>query len=502
MRIVDLLKHSFCESTFECCSKSTSREPEGHPLIGATCSPSLKRDFFASWGQNDSGTMTTAFTCNWQQQNIHSNQQQRQHIDLISHPFVQLHTAPCSDAILKPPLDIPMIADLDGTTTVLSPDLYQGIYTTVQLTDLDNMSPPLSPGLTSSSSVDDKEGKQERQGLIKSGTAIETARSKKPSSRASSTSKRHNRSTSRSTAGRSAPASARSSLQLPTRQQTYGSLSPSSSHRSGRTVMSRQKRDELISLHRESCRIFQESGSSWTGIQQEIGRPVLRHSIEINDPLRPSRPPRANTAPAHDFARSMPEWISIPSPSAPSPVKSRRYPPSALEAASEHASDSERSDADSVLVNSVGRQSKTYSEYERPHKPTPATVIDWTSPSTRKREYEKIDRSTRGVRGLWRRFAPRWCQSGSKRTPFYEVGKHGKPNYEGSVRRFRLDVPDEEPFGDMECHEKSLVGLGGDGQDDSSFYDTLENRHSKSSSSSDRGTWRCLKTKRRAMSTR
>ncbi|KAL1861075.1 hypothetical protein Plec18170_001590 [Paecilomyces lecythidis] len=457
--------------------------------------------------------MTTAFTCNWQLQNIHSNQQHRQHVDLISHPFVQLPitpaSEPCSNAALKSPLDMPMIANLDGTATVLSPDLYQAadrksLYT-VQLTDLhmpNDMSPPLSPSVPSSPSVDG-EGKQDPQGLMKSTSTTEISRSKKPSSRASSTSKRQNRSTSRSTAGRSAPASARSSLQLPTRQPTYSSLSPSSSHRSGRTVMSRQKRDELISLHRESCRLFQESGGSWTGIQQEIGRPVLRHSVEINDPIRPQRPHRANTAPAHGFTQSTPERMSkssVPLSPAISPVKSQRYPPSALEAASEHASDSERSDADSVLVHPVGRKSETYSEYDHPHKATPATVIDWTTPSTRKREYEKIDRSTRGIRGLWRRFAPRWCQAGSKRVPFYEVGKHGKPNYEGSVRRFRLDVPDEEPFGGVECQEKPFAGLGGDGQDD--FYDAFENRHSKSSSSHNhRGSWRPLKAKGRTMST-
>jgi hypothetical protein len=71
------------------------------------------------------------------------------------------------------------------------------------------------------------------------------------------------------------------------------------------------------------------------------------------------------------------------------------------------------------------------------------TVIDWTSPSTRRREYEKIDRASTGVRGFWRRVAPRWCQFGDNRMPFFEEGKKGKGNYEGSVRRFRMDLPDE-----------------------------------------------------------
>jgi hypothetical protein len=74
------------------------------------------------------------------------------------------------------------------------------------------------------------------------------------------------------------------------------------------------------------------------------------------------------------------------------------------------------------------------------------TIIEWTSPSTRRREYEEIDRATSGVRGFWRRVAPRWCQFGNNsRVPFFEEGKNGKANYEGSVRRFRMDLPDDEP---------------------------------------------------------
>lgn len=69
--------------------------------------------------------------------------------------------------------------------------------------------------------------------------------------------------------------------------------------------------------------------------------------------------------------------------------------------------------------------------------------MEWTSPSTRRAEYEKIDRASRGVRGLWRRVAPRWCQSRDSRAPFFEEG-NPKTDREGSVRRFRMDLPDEE----------------------------------------------------------
>lgn len=71
--------------------------------------------------------------------------------------------------------------------------------------------------------------------------------------------------------------------------------------------------------------------------------------------------------------------------------------------------------------------------------------MEWTSSSTRRREYEKIDRASRGIRGLWRRVAPRWCQGRNSRTPFFE---EGKSNREGSVRRFRMDLPSDDSDGD------------------------------------------------------
>lgn len=65
----------------------------------------------------------------------------------------------------------------------------------------------------------------------------------------------------------------------------------------------------------------------------------------------------------------------------------------------------------------------------------PAANTDWMLPSTRLREYKKIDRSCRGVRGLWRRLGPRWCRRNS-RLSFFEDDNSDN----GSVRRYRLDL--------------------------------------------------------------
>ena len=68
---------------------------------------------------------------------------------------------------------------------------------------------------------------------------------------------------------------------------------------------------------------------------------------------------------------------------------------------------------------------------------TPATIIDWTSLSTRRREYDEIDRSCQGIRGLWRRLSPRWCRRNS-RMSFYTGDDDSDA---GSVRRYRMDIP-------------------------------------------------------------
>lgn len=76
-------------------------------------------------------------------------------------------------------------------------------------------------------------------------------------------------------------------------------------------------------------------------------------------------------------------------------------------------------------------------------KQAPATVIDWTLPSTRRRDYEKIDRCERGLRGLWRRLAPKRLKK-SARTGFYRGGEDDIDCDAGTIRRYRLDLPDDE----------------------------------------------------------
>ena len=85
---------------------------------------------------------------------------------------------------------------------------------------------------------------------------------------------------------------------------------------------------------------------------------------------------------------------------------------------------------------------------------TPATVIDWTDPSTRRRQYEKYDRNRRGIRGFLRKVAPRWIQGGGSRLSFYDGGSDA-----GSVRRYRMDLGDGSKA--KERKVKSVRGADG-----------------------------------------
>lgn len=77
------------------------------------------------------------------------------------------------------------------------------------------------------------------------------------------------------------------------------------------------------------------------------------------------------------------------------------------------------------------------------------TTMHWMSPSTRKTQYDKIDRANSGLRGLLRKMMPR-CVAGGGPQSFYEEEKSDV----GSVRRYRMDVPGEE-----DADAKSITAL-------------------------------------------
>lgn len=83
----------------------------------------------------------------------------------------------------------------------------------------------------------------------------------------------------------------------------------------------------------------------------------------------------------------------------------------------------------------AGESSQNAHEYSN-H--VPAANMDWTMPSTRRREYEKIDKARSGLRGLIRCVTPGVLRK-SGRVGFHDDGKGSDA---GTVRRFRMDVAD------------------------------------------------------------
>jgi len=71
----------------------------------------------------------------------------------------------------------------------------------------------------------------------------------------------------------------------------------------------------------------------------------------------------------------------------------------------------------------------------------PATTeIRWTSDETRRREYAEIDRAQSGFKGMLRRMFPKIAAKSSK-SRFYSEDDGSDA---GSVRRYRLDLDDNE----------------------------------------------------------
>lgn len=81
----------------------------------------------------------------------------------------------------------------------------------------------------------------------------------------------------------------------------------------------------------------------------------------------------------------------------------------------------------------------------------PATPIDWTLPSTRRKQYDEIDKSCRGFRGLVRRLTINLFRSRGERVGFYDAERSSDA---GTVRRYRVNDDDHDSDVDETENEK------------------------------------------------
>ncbi|KAH8774189.1 hypothetical protein BGZ57DRAFT_383745 [Hyaloscypha finlandica] len=93
---------------------------------------------------------------------------------------------------------------------------------------------------------------------------------------------------------------------------------------------------------------------------------------------------------------------------------------------------------------------------QSPHPPPPpATTQYWTSDQTRRLEYAAIDAAGKGVRGFFIRLVPDCIlPPTSRRTRFCEQGGDDGASDAGSVRRYRLCLPEEKEGGEVGVKER------------------------------------------------
>lgn len=167
--------------------------------------------------------------------------------------------------------------------------------------------------------------------------------------------------------------------------------------------------DSVLALHSRSCNLFQSFSVPSSAPQSPGLSSTGRPSADF-----PRQPLSLDTGSLASLPRDPAPFYSMPSP-----------------AASTYSSHRADADADADAD---------------PHVSTPVvpppTVIHWNSPSTRRREYAEIDRSTRGIRGFLRRITPRWLARRPRRQAFYDGGKDDDDAC--SVRRYRIPLEEEE----------------------------------------------------------
>lgn len=203
--------------------------------------------------------------------------------------------------------------------------------------------------------------------------------------------------------------------------------SASSSEKS--TTRSRSKgrgHDSKLSSRRTSCTIVDPS------------RPARHYRVKSTHTVSPSSRDVDDVLALHFRSCSL---FSNPSYQANSAL------PSPTLANHDHLEFSNATPRFSMDELAMAEEDVSLQAIESARVPIPATTTHWTSPSTRKRDYERIDRQNTGLRGLVRRAVPR-CVSGPPEK-FYEKDQSDA----GSVRRYRLDVIESH------IHEKELTRM-------------------------------------------
>jgi len=175
---------------------------------------------------------------------------------------------------------------------------------------------------------------------------------------------------------------------------------------------------------------------------------------------------RTSTSSSTRRLKSPSKRSSAPPSTRPSTKRASRSSPTAQ--AVRTSTSSRRPSLHSRHTTSPGYQQTIYQPYQffqfptlqdpedivaPPPPPPPATCQYWTSDSTRRMEYAAIDAASRGVKGFFIRLVPDCIlPPSSRRTRFH---CDDEASDAGSVRRYRLALPEEKEIGSSsQCETK------------------------------------------------
>ena len=198
------------------------------------------------------------------------------------------------------------------------------------------------------------------------------------------------------------------------RQNSYAASSRPTIPQRRTSYMHNRPRQHLLDLHQNSLDLFQSMDSAFAPVGSQPPTPSSR-AVLIRASTSPSSIPSGNTAlethhPPTSHHSSQPTSPNLP-PSSPKLNDSEPTP--------------------------------------TPPAPRPTTTY-WLKPSTRRKEYAKIDRSSTGFRGLWRRLR-------RSDAPALLSREEDEKSDFGSVRRYRLDLSDDDDEEEEEGEEVNAV---------------------------------------------
>lgn len=234
------------------------------------------------------------------------------------------------------------------------------------------------------------------------------------------------------------------------------------------SVPVRRKGQDLISFHRQSCRLFQSLGGTLASTHEWTTATNQPHQRQPSEPdTLPSSPCITKTDNGFaylTFTTTIPRFKSVNNSRRTSINVSPPLPQFYDAAAITVTNTASLTSVTDTSSSSLGEKSTSPSTSSSPphNRPHPFAVMPWTSIESRRAEYAEIDRSNRGLGGLLKRLTRRWCHGGRARRGLFGSMMNAETE---SVRRYRMVLNDAHDDSDDDNDEKEHDGWGAEGKE-------------------------------------